>query len=1074
MLNAPRLASTSDACPDEGTILEFIDGVLARDARAALERHVDVCPSCQSLMAALARELVDEEDSERAAFSGDESTFLPAPGSEPTLAASPGERALTDAVAYRESPTRLGRYLVIEPLGAGGMGVVYAAYDAELDRKLAIKLLRAGRDGDDERARLLREAQAMARLSHPNVVSVFDVGTLDDAVFVAMEHVDGATLRAWRTRRDRSWREIVDVYIQAGKGLVAAHDAGLIHRDFKPHNAMIDRAGVVKVLDFGLARLGASPASVELARTRELDAGTDAGRGTLTPLTRTGAIMGTPAYMPLEQHQGRQADARSDQFSFCVALYEALYGEHPFAFDSLLALVRALEDGRVRPAPVDAQVPAWLRAHLLRGLARDPDARHPSMRALLDALARDPAELRRKRRVLAAFGGAVAVVSASLAALYTGSIERCVDLDDELTSTWSAERAEALRAALVAAAPSRAEGIFGLVRARLDRYVDDWSTTRVAGCEGHRRGRLSDELYTLQTACLERRRASLEAFVDIVAEGGARPVMIDRVVAASAALPPIEPCGDAAYLSADVRPPESAATRLEVEAQRHTLDRAREHEQLGQYDEALALVDEVASRAAALDYGPLVAEAWFRRGSARVFALSGDPGATEEALTRAVTRAVASGHERLAAEAGIKRLYVRAAMLGEAARARDDVGLIEAWIEHVGGDTWLEGQLLHNVGIIHSVRGELDAARDAYTAALERKRRTLPRDDPELIYSMANLAYTLHQRREYEAAIELLSDALARGDEALGSRHPQIALVASMLASSLIATGQYGRARAAIERALEIHGDVDGAGPVIVPLLMQRGEVALRQRAYEDALTDYGRAYELAARSLGDAAPNTIYALLGYASALSGAGEHERAVAMLEHALALQEDDASRSAETHLLLGEALLAADDTSAARREFQLAAALAEPDGGLDSSARVQALEGLGRALHREGQLDAAARVLQDLLEVEAPTLPPTNPERINTRRALARVLVDLERRRDAVLALREAIAAYEAVPEPPEAELAITRFELAQALPPGRDAAEALELARAAQRELVDAGPGYALERATVDAWLAARR
>ncbi len=271
---------------------------------------------------------------------------------------------------------RLGRYTILEQLGQGGMGVVYTAYDPELDRRVAIKLVRTA--GAESSARLLREAQALARLSHPNVVGVFDVGTFGEAVFVAMEHVDGVTLSAW-LRDDRERAQVVAMFTAAGRGLAAAHAAGLIHRDFKPDNVLVGKDGRPRVVDFGLARAAETvPAPLE---------GTVPPTAAVGDLTATGAIMGTPAYMAPEQFLGVPADARTDQFSFFVALYEALYGQRPFEGETFASLSMNVSQGKVRPAPARTSVPQKLRAVLLRGLRPSPDARHPSMEAVLRALA---------------------------------------------------------------------------------------------------------------------------------------------------------------------------------------------------------------------------------------------------------------------------------------------------------------------------------------------------------------------------------------------------------------------------------------------------------------------------------------------------------------------------------------------------------------------------------------------------------------------------------------------------------------------------------------------------------------
>jgi tRNA A-37 threonylcarbamoyl transferase component Bud32 len=341
-------------------------------------------------------------------------------GSEAGLgvtAASPG------GAPYRKAQPRgttVGRYLILSEIGAGGVGTVYAAHDPELDRKVAIKLMRPETAdklaATEARGRMQREAQAMARLAHPNVVSVYDVGTFGDEVFVAMELIEGQTVKHWCMTKPRTWREIRDAFVQAARGLAAAHAAGLVHRDFKPENVLVASDGRVRVLDFGLARAAAAP-TTEIDETLSSRAVADTAVGTSSPLvatlTRTGTLLGTPAYMSPEQHLRQNTDERSDQFSFCVTLYEALYGERPFPGETLAALGVSIMAGRVNDPPKSSAVPSWLRAHVLRGLKPDPKERFPSMAALIDALMADPAA--RRRRI--AIGGAVTIALAAAGAI---------------------------------------------------------------------------------------------------------------------------------------------------------------------------------------------------------------------------------------------------------------------------------------------------------------------------------------------------------------------------------------------------------------------------------------------------------------------------------------------------------------------------------------------------------------------------------------------------------------------------------------------------------------------------------
>jgi serine/threonine protein kinase len=284
---------------------------------------------------------------------------------------------------------RLGRYEVVRTLGVGGMGVVYEAHDPHLHRRVALKVMRADHTlSDDAQARALREARAMAQVSHPNVVTVHDVGVVERQIFIAMEYVDGSTLKAFM-RAQAPWRDVLDRLLQAGDGLAAAHDAGLVHRDFKPDNVLLGKDGRVRVTDFGLARLASAPDDAPRFHRKREDV--------LTTLTRTNLFVGTPAYMAPEQFAGKIADPRSDQFSFCVVLYEAIHGVRPFKGSSLRELTANALTAELSAPPLRRDEPTRLRAALLKGLERDPAKRHANMRDLLVAIRTSLAERRARR-----------------------------------------------------------------------------------------------------------------------------------------------------------------------------------------------------------------------------------------------------------------------------------------------------------------------------------------------------------------------------------------------------------------------------------------------------------------------------------------------------------------------------------------------------------------------------------------------------------------------------------------------------------------------------------------------------
>ncbi len=354
-------------CLSEDTVLEFVSGQASPDRIAEVDIHLAECAGCRGVVADVAQDL--------------------------------------------SNPMRFGRYEVTRTVGLGGMGVVYEAHDPHLHRRVALKVMRADLSiGDEAQARALREARAMAQVSHPNVVAVYDVGVVDRQIFIAMEYVDGETLKSFM-RTKPPWRQVFERLLQAGEGLVAAHDVGLVHRDFKPENVLLGKDGRVRVTDFGLARLASS-------RDPEAPSVSGRTRDVLTTLTRTNLFVGTPAYMSPEQFAGKPSDPRSDQFAFCVVLYETLYGRRPFRGADLQELAANAISETVEIPRLKADEPAAMREALLKGLDRDPAKRHATMHALLAALrASDRPSARRSKWIYAGVAGAVLVPLVALAAL---------------------------------------------------------------------------------------------------------------------------------------------------------------------------------------------------------------------------------------------------------------------------------------------------------------------------------------------------------------------------------------------------------------------------------------------------------------------------------------------------------------------------------------------------------------------------------------------------------------------------------------------------------------------------------
>ncbi|MCH9688528.1 MAG: serine/threonine protein kinase, partial [Deltaproteobacteria bacterium] len=532
-----------------------------------------------------------------------------------TIAAGPdARRAVPESVGPAARGTEIGRYVVLGLLGRGAMGMVYAVYDPKLDRRIALKVLPPDRriGADDHRARLLREAQALARLNHPNVVAVHDAGVVEEQIFVAMEHLEGQDLQRWQ-EVPRPWPEVLRTYVQAGRGLEAVHAAGLVHRDFKPANAVLADDGRVRVLDFGLARerVAQDDASSSSIGSTDGDIAPISEGSGVSRVTEAGVVLGTPAYMAPEQFRAQEPDARSDQFGFCVSLYEGLYGERPFEGRTPGMLMQHIVEGRVRDEPRGSKVPRWLREALVRGLAHVPDERWPSMTALLAVLTADRGARRRSLAV-----GALGVVT--VAALGWGVSQSraspeptlptaCTEAAARLSGLWDDEQRVAVEEALTRTRTPFAVDVASAVTVRLDRYADDWVAMVTDSCRAtHVRGEQSETLLDLRTACLERRRVELGAFVGVMSEADA--AVVERAVSAAMKLTPIAVCGDADRLRATVPPPDDPAAAAEVEAIRMQLPAVRSSVNVGRYEEAISRLEQLDERAAAVDHGPVRAE----------------------------------------------------------------------------------------------------------------------------------------------------------------------------------------------------------------------------------------------------------------------------------------------------------------------------------------------------------------------------------------------------------------------------------------------------------------------------------
>ncbi|MBX7083810.1 MAG: serine/threonine-protein kinase [Nannocystaceae bacterium] len=872
-------------------------------------------------------------------------------GRERTAGSQPGLREGIDtrriAAQLRErmfgidsAPIRIGRLIVLDRLGAGAMGVVYSAFDPELDRKVAIKLVQ-GDASPDARRRLIREAQSIARISHPNVVVVFDVGEHEQQVYVAMELVPGETLRAWLTR-PRSWREVVAKFVLAARGLAAAHDGGVIHRDFKPDNVLLGPRGEVKVVDFGLA--------ISAPVTDPAEASTDpaeAASARIQPTTPSG----TPAYMSPEQYAGAVLDARSDQFGFCVALFEALWGERPFQGETLPELRAAIISGRLAQLPYPPDVPRWLDAIVRRGLAVDPEARWPSMHALTEALGRDPARTRRRAAVAATAllvaGGAGAVLRGTAPSV----AEPCAEADAHLRALWTGEREAALQQQWRADPRPFGVSVADVAGPQLQRWVDAWSAMARDNCEATSvRHEQSAALLDMRTACLHDRAAQFDALVSLFERDRET---LPRVPLAILELPGVAACGDPEAVQqrfGPARDPEAvAALRRDLAALRSRLVARPD-------DDARAQLPSLVDRAGTLAHPPVLLEALLLQGQ---YATALDVRA--QSYDRAYWIAASLHDDTGELDAALGLAHVEGAL-----REHFDDG--RRWLRHARAAAVRSHAPLRRLARIDGTAGTIAMRSGAMAEGIVEHGTALalveadPQVDPLLVSAaLVNLAASYNDASAPAQAEPLLERALAIETAAYGPTHPELAAILIDLGNVAYARGDTAACRARFEQAVAV---LQAVQPDAIELGMALANLAVilsEQGDDEDAVVRLREALALFERTVG---PDHLYV----ASTLGNLARHlppDEALPMLQRAIAIYEGHDADNPRIGYALNQ--LANLYNEQGRSDLALAPArraLAVREAGLGPQHRDVAWSAhvLGDTLLALGQLDEAIALLE----------------------------------------------------------------------------------------------------------------
>jgi tetratricopeptide (TPR) repeat protein len=840
-----------------------------------------------------------------------------------------------------QTAVRIARYLLLQRLGEGGIGVVYAAYDPELDRKVAIKLLHTSGQDEEAEARLALEAQAMAKVSHESVVTVHDVGRydlsllghanagLDDepplrGVFVVMELLPGAELRTWLQAQPRSTSEIVAAFVAAGRGLEAAHAAGLVHRDFKPANVIVTPEGSVKVLDFGLAR-----PHVPGTHAREGDPPTPSAEG----------MVGTPPYMAPEQHRGEPTDPRSDQFSFCVALAEALLGRRPYAGDSMYALLAAKETGPRLEGAEGQRLSPRLRRVLERGLAPDPADRFASMQHLLDELS--PSPRGRALQIAIAGGLLAAVVLAAWPEAPATVGATCPPARDRLARVWDPARRNAVATALSATPVPFADDTSARVTEGLDGYTERWVAERDSACRATIEDRGQDpETMAVRLTCLDRQLRRVDELARIL-EGADRDVA-RHAVDAVATLETPERC----RAPADATLPPDDETRAKILAVDDELARIEALVGAGRFAEAGGAAEALVGRAADLEHPRSHVATLRLLGTAR--RLLGDhPGAIDaffEGVLVARRGALPAETARCLAALALVQADART----DLAQAQRWVELANAELDVAGENPIVQAEVETALGLVRLSQGRPHDAREALAHALATVERELGEHHPKVAQLLGLIARAHNEQGEHDAAVREQRRALAIAEASLGREHPSVAAYRIGLGMFSISDGwtpesraEYTQAVAKLEAALgDTHPDVlrahnnlglamyvgghyaealehltavlkrkeaarPASDPSIAVTLNNVGAALGELGRYDEALVHHERALSLRVAALGEQHPETAMSQVNLGATLLELGRPQEAKAHLDAALATMERVAATS--DGVQLGEALV-----------------------------------------------------------------------------------------------------------------------------------------------------------------------
>ncbi len=946
---------------------------------------------------------------------GDRFTLASIPADDATAPLAGGSTGpdATAADAGLSQGTSLGRYVVLGRLGAGGAGSVYAAYDTQIDRRVALKILHTHEDAEGWSARwdrIVREARLLGKLNHPNVVTIYDVAAADvggeELGFIAMELVDGADLGHWLDATPRSVAQIVAVFLDAARGLQAAHAEGIVHGDFKPANVLVGDDGRARVSDFGVARLYADV-------TRDEPEG-DATGPLQTGRSTMGHVAGTPYYMAPEQHDGRPPDARSDIYALCLTLHEALYGRRAFEATTYEGLALQKSEG---PPPMESgerRVPPWLRRVLARGLDPDPGGRFADVAALVGALDR-PASSRGAKMVAAVgFVGLTAAATVWLRPV-PAQQARCEGAARHLEGVWDERVSHDVDAALRGTGLAYAGDVSDRTRATLDGYALAWTKAHTHACEATARGEQSEQMLDRRMQCLDDRRRSLSALAEVLADAPDDGVVRNAPDAARA-LPAIDPCDDLARLAAaPVQDPASAGVR-------DAIARAYAWADVGRYADAHKAAEAAQALAADDDDAALQAEVALAVGSMQ--ARVGEHEAAAQTLQRAHFAAQRARADFTAAEAAVRLV----AVVGDNLR-RSEAGLLwgehaTAAIERAGGDAQLTTQLDTHLGTLYTHVPDLEAAEAAYRRAEAAEVAAHGEDAPELTVILNGLGSVAVARKDYAAAREHYQRALDIKRAHLGPGHPSLGTTWLNLGIAAKNLGQYEEARARYEAARDLWEAALGPDhPSLGTVHNNLGTLAAAQSEPAMAKAEYETACRIWEGALPPDHPDVSMCLMNLGATVRELGDLDRARELISRSLQLRRQRLGEThpfiAITHVNLGDVELEAHDPAAALVHFEAARDVWAQAHDPDHADHAYALTGIGRAHMDMGHPELGIAALERAVQLRDPeTVEPrlAASSRFILARAMVQAGLDRAKAREVALDAKRLFETVDGTREP----------------------------------------------------------